>query len=170
MAPCHHPEDRASVLFPARDYITGERFEVASCGVCGLARTVPRPDDARLPDYYPTAYYGAPAARRFPAAVEWLQRRLYGARGPLNNTTREWRNEEFNALGATLETSLDTAARRAAWRRMLEIYDEADPPGTVLHQFAMFYVKRREVDWRPLPTEWMDFRPESLRTMRAAAR
>ncbi len=96
--------------------------------------------------------------------------RLYGARGPLNNTTREWRNEEFNALGATLETSLDTSARRAAWRRMLEIYDTADPPGTVLHQFAMFYVKRRDVDWRPLPTEWMDFRPEHLRTMRAAAR
>jgi peptide/nickel transport system substrate-binding protein len=96
--------------------------------------------------------------------------RLYGPRGPLNTTTREWRNEEFNTLGATLETSLDMGARRAAWQRMLAIYDEADPPGTVLHQFAMFYVKRREVDWRPLPTEWMDFRPDYLRTMRAAAR
>ncbi len=80
MTPCSHPEDRVTVLFPARDYITGDRFEVASCGACGLARTVPRPDDARLADYYPTAYYGAPAGRRFPAVVEWLQRRLYGAR------------------------------------------------------------------------------------------
>jgi peptide/nickel transport system substrate-binding protein len=96
--------------------------------------------------------------------------RLYGTRGPLNTTTHEWRNEEFNTLGATLETSLDTNARREAWRRMLAIYDEADPPGTVLHQFAMFYVKRREVDWRTPPTEWMDFRPDYLRTMRAAAR
>lgn len=80
MAPCSHPEDRASVLFPARDCITGERFEVASCGACGLARTVPRPDPARLADYYPTSYYGAPTARRFPAVVERLQRRLYRAR------------------------------------------------------------------------------------------
>ncbi len=80
MAPCSHPDDRASVLFPARDYITGERFEVASCGACGLARTVPCPDESRLADYYPQSYYGALAARRFPAGVEWLQRRLYGAR------------------------------------------------------------------------------------------
>ncbi len=80
MAPCSHPEDRATVLFPARDYITGDRFEVASCGACGLARTVPRPDETRLADYYPAAYYGAPGARRFPAPVERLQRILYGAR------------------------------------------------------------------------------------------
>jgi SAM-dependent methyltransferase len=30
--------------------------------------------------YYPAAYYGTAASRRFPAAVEWLQRVLYGGR------------------------------------------------------------------------------------------
>ncbi len=80
MASCSHPDDRASVLFPARDYITGDRFEVARCGACGLARTVPSPDATRLASYYPTSYYGAPAARRFPALAERLQRRLYAGR------------------------------------------------------------------------------------------
>ena len=47
---------------------------------------------------------------------------------------------------------------------MLEIYDNTDPPGTVLHQFGLFYGKRRDVNWTPLPVEWMDFRPAFLQT------
>lgn len=78
MAHCSHPEDRAAVLFPARDYVTGDGFQVARCGACGLARTVPQP--AHVEAYYPASYYGVPADRRFPALVEGLQRRLYDAR------------------------------------------------------------------------------------------
>jgi peptide/nickel transport system substrate-binding protein len=88
--------------------------------------------------------------------------RLYGTRGPVQGGYKEWRNEAFNALGATLETSGDLRERQATWRRMLEIYDRTDPPGTVLHQFALFYVKRREVNWTPVPVEWMDFRASHL--------
>jgi peptide/nickel transport system substrate-binding protein len=47
---------------------------------------------------------------------------------------------------------------------MLAIYDTEDSPGTVLHQFGLFYGKRRDVAWRPLPVEWMDFRPAFLTT------
>lgn len=80
MAPCDHPPGRSEPLFPARDYITGDRFEVSRCGACGLARTVPAPDPAALARYYPASYYGAPGARRFPAPMERLQRALYGRR------------------------------------------------------------------------------------------
>lgn len=90
--------------------------------------------------------------------------RLYGPRGPVQGTYREWTNAAFNEAGAVLESSTDVAARKAAWTRMLEIYDTEDPPGTVLHQFGLFYGKRRDVAWAPLPVEWMDFRPAFLRS------
>jgi len=90
--------------------------------------------------------------------------RLNGRNGPVQGSYREWTNADFNRDGAILEGSVDTAARRAAWARMLEIYDNTDPPGTVLHQFGLFYGKRRDVAWTPLPVEWMDFRPAFLRT------
>lgn len=80
MAACRHPTARAVALFPARDYVTGDRFEVLRCGACGLARTSPEPDPGRMAAYYPAAYYGEASSRRFPAAVEALQRVMYGRR------------------------------------------------------------------------------------------
>ncbi len=80
MTPCTHAEDGATILFEARDYITGDRFEVSRCGACGLVRTVPQPAPAQLAAYYPRGYYGTPAGRRFPAPVELVQRQLYGMR------------------------------------------------------------------------------------------
>lgn len=78
--PCRHPDDRAEVLFAARDYITGRSFEVSRCSACGLSRTVPAPAPAELAAYYPPAYWGSASSRRFPALVEALQKRFYGAR------------------------------------------------------------------------------------------
>jgi SAM-dependent methyltransferase len=80
MAGCPHPGDRSAALFAARDYVSGDAFEVVRCEACGLARTRPPPDPSRMAAYYPQAYYGAASARRFPALVEGLQRLLYGAR------------------------------------------------------------------------------------------
>lgn len=96
-----------------------------------------------------------------PAGNLW---RLNGPRGPVQGSYREWSNEAFNRAGAVLESSTDTATRQAAWRSMLDIYDNTDPPGTVLHQFGLFYGKRRDVAWQPLPVEWMDFRNDFLRS------
>jgi SAM-dependent methyltransferase len=76
MPTCPHPDANAARLFAARDYVTGDAFEVWRCDACGLARTVPQPDAARSAAYYPAAYYGTASARRFPSIVEAAQRRL----------------------------------------------------------------------------------------------
>lgn len=77
---CPHPSDRSTLLFPARDYVSGDTFRIVRCDACGLVRTEPRPDDAAWGRYYPDAYYGAAGSARFPSLVEALQDRLYDAR------------------------------------------------------------------------------------------
>lgn len=79
-ASCPHPASEATARFEARDYVSGERFEIVRCGWCRLHVTAPQPAPADLGRYYPPAYYGAQGARRFPLPVELLQRLLYGRR------------------------------------------------------------------------------------------
>ena len=61
----------------ASDYITGDSFTLVRTEG-GWWATTPAPSN--LGRYYPPAYYGDSGARRFPAAVEWLQRKLYRSR------------------------------------------------------------------------------------------
>ena len=68
----------------------------------------------------------------------------------------------FNADCEILETSLDVAERRAAFARMQDIYETADPPGTVLHDLVMLYGKKKSIAWQPYPAEFMDFGPGNL--------
>jgi len=75
---CSHPSDRLELLFPARDYVTGDPFEIRRCGACGLALTWPAPGN--MERYYPDAYYGDAGEKRFIGPVEGLQRALYGSR------------------------------------------------------------------------------------------
>ncbi|MFL5300177.1 MAG: class I SAM-dependent methyltransferase [Anaeromyxobacteraceae bacterium] len=77
---CGHSEGHLVPRFGARDYVTGEHFEVAGCSRCGLDVTTPAPDAAAMGAYYPPSYYGRPGARRFPLAVEEVQRLLYRRR------------------------------------------------------------------------------------------
>jgi SAM-dependent methyltransferase len=77
MPSCPHPRDRLTLLFPASDYITGDAFEVTTCGACGLVVTSPQPSGEALERYYPPAYHGEATAKRFPALMEALQRLLY---------------------------------------------------------------------------------------------
>jgi SAM-dependent methyltransferase len=77
MNACQHPPARTSAIFPARDYVTEEMFEIRRCGDCGLALTWPPPPPERLGDYYPAAYYAAGESNRFPKVVEAGQARLY---------------------------------------------------------------------------------------------
>lgn len=88
--------------------------------------------------------------------------RLFGPRGPVQNVTKEWSNPEFNALSATLSSSLDVEERRRSFRRMLEIFDIDDTAGTVLHDLTMFYGKRKDIPWHPYPIEYMDFRQANM--------
>ena len=83
--------------------------------------------------------------------------------GP-NDTTQErgfWINEEFNTLGAQLETSTDLAERRELVGRMLEIIDQ-DPPGILLFELPIFYGKSDAVTWVAYDHEYMDFRAGNL--------
>lgn len=75
----------------------------------------------------------------------------------------EWANEEFNALCIKLETSTDLEERQETFRRMLEIAEREDPAYTVLHQNAIFYGKRKDIDWKWSALQSMDFRAENFR-------
>jgi peptide/nickel transport system substrate-binding protein len=71
----------------------------------------------------------------------------------------EWTNAEMNTLCELLETSTDRAARKKAFRRMLEICEREDPAYTVLHQNATFTAKPKALKWKVSPAFAMDFRP-----------
>ena len=71
----------------------------------------------------------------------------------------EWTNAEMNKLCEFLETSTDRAARKMAFRRMLEICEREDPAYTVLHQNATFTAKAKSLRWKAAPAFAMDFRP-----------
>jgi peptide/nickel transport system substrate-binding protein len=70
----------------------------------------------------------------------------------------EWTNAELNTLSEFLETSTDRAARKKAFRRMLEIAEREDPAYTVLHQNATFTAKPKSIKWKASPAFAMDFR------------
>lgn len=89
--------------------------------------------------------------------------RLYGAQGPVQITSHEWSNQEFNELGKILETTDDLTRRKEAWQRMMEIYDHDDPVGTILHLNGAFYGKKKSVDWKPYPVDYLDLRFSNLR-------
>lgn len=77
MPGCEHPVAKRVKLFNARDYVSGDAFEVCRCHGCGFVVTLPAPEGAELEKYYPAAYYGSVSDRRFPSAVERLQNVLY---------------------------------------------------------------------------------------------
>jgi len=77
---CEHPPGERERLFAARDYVTGDSFQIEQCHVCGLALTTPVPSGAAMERYYPAVYYAGTGGKRFPALVEVLQRCLYGRR------------------------------------------------------------------------------------------
>jgi peptide/nickel transport system substrate-binding protein len=73
-----------------------------------------------------------------------------------------WANPEFDALGADLQ-STDPAKRRAAFARMLQIYEYDDPPGTYLTVFPLYYGVRSDVEWKAGMTGYMDLRAGNLK-------
>ena len=77
---CDCDSGKAVRLFDARDYISGDQFEIIQCSKCGLAFTHPAPEDLEWRRYYPDAYYGDQSTSRFPKAIELLQTKLYGSR------------------------------------------------------------------------------------------
>lgn len=96
----------------------------------------------------------------YPDPVGQLWRR-FGPKGWYQGQ-KAFVNAEFNVQGKILETSTDLATRRAAFRRLLEIYHEEDPGGTPLHELTMFYGKQANIDWTAYSFEYMDLRAGNL--------
>lgn len=87
---------------------------------------------------------------------------LFGLWRSYNESEREvWSNEDFYAQGHILESSLDPAERKAAFNTMMDIFDE-DPPAVILHTMGVFYGKRRNIQWEPYPSVYMNFSKASV--------
>ncbi|MGR9172677.1 ABC transporter substrate-binding protein [Rhizobium sp. KDH_Rht_773_N] len=76
-----------------------------------------------------------------------------------NPKTGMWKNDEFDKLCNVLNTSTDKAEVKKAFARALEIIEVEDPAMIVLHQNAILYGKRADIQWKPSAMFVMDFRP-----------
>jgi peptide/nickel transport system substrate-binding protein len=110
------------------------------------------PEGLQIFDYSTSMYYPDPVGHLW---------RLWGTKGYFQ-ANAVFINDEFNAMGAILETSTDLTERRTAFRRMLAIYQNEDPSGTYIHQMTIFYGVRGEVAWSPDFAEYMDLRPGKI--------
>ena len=88
--------------------------------------------------------------------------RRYGPASAVQAQYKAWSNAAFNALCPVLQDSLDLETRRDAFRKMMTIFDETDPPGTYLHDLTLFYGKKRGLSWASYPVEYMDFRAQNM--------
>ncbi|MEZ2127998.1 MULTISPECIES: ABC transporter substrate-binding protein [unclassified Sinorhizobium] len=79
-----------------------------------------------------------------------------------NPKTGMWSNEEFDKLCDVLNTSTDKAEVKTAFKRALEIIEVEDPGMIVLHQNAILYGKRANIEWKPSAMFAMDFAPGSF--------
>ncbi|WP_179141910.1 ABC transporter substrate-binding protein [Salibaculum halophilum] len=73
-----------------------------------------------------------------------------------------WVNEDFNAAGRVLETDPDPAARKAAFRTMMDEWGTNDPMGAILFQEVWLYGKTKDLDWRPYELPYLDFGPNNV--------
>jgi len=115
MPSCPHPVERLDTLFAARDYVTGESFEVRRCGVCSLALTWPPQPTPAMERYYPQGYYGSAGKKRFVGPVERLQRTLYRSRARRVEAAAGGRPGRVLDVGCGRGFLLD-AFRRRGWR------------------------------------------------------
>lgn len=73
-----------------------------------------------------------------------------------------WQNDEFDKLCNILNTSTDKAEVKKSFARALQIIEAEDPALIVLHQNAILYGKRADIQWKPSAMFVMDFRPGSF--------
>lgn len=88
---------------------------------------------------------------------------LFGLWRQYDNSNKEvWANQEFFDLGRQLESSLDPEVRKKAFNRMMDIYDNEDPPAFILHTMGTFYGKPKAVMWTPSRSVYLDFRGATI--------
>ena len=77
-------------------------------------------------------------------------------------TTHAWKApQEYNDLAAKIASLPDGEERKAAFQRLLDIWEE-EAPGAVLYRPVEIYGVRRDIDWKPVSFEFMDLRPYNL--------
>jgi peptide/nickel transport system substrate-binding protein len=69
---------------------------------------------------------------------------------------------EFNQAAAALIGGETMQARRAAFARLLDIFED-EMPMTMLYNPIAIFAMRRNVSWTPYPIHYMDFRPDVLK-------
>lgn len=83
---------------------------------------------------------------------------LFGFWRSYNRAEKEvWQNEEFWALGDKLESSLDVQERLEVYTRMMDIFDFEDPPAFILHMMGTFWGKRKNINWKPSESVYVQF-------------
>jgi len=70
-----------------------------------------------------------------------------------------WQNDEFDKLCDVLSSSTDKAEVKKSFARALDILENEDPGMIVLHQNAILYGKRADIQWKPSAMFAMDFAP-----------
>ena len=73
---------------------------------------------------------------------------------------------EFNKLAGVLTSSVDKTERKAAFRRMMEIFQE-EVPGTILYNPISTYAMRKGIEFTPYSLYYMDLRPDNLKIAHA---
>ena len=90
-----------------------------------------------------SAYFPDPASqlwRRLKPGTSW------DTMGFLDTSSPDYKR--FAELGKILETSTDPAARKEAWKGMLEAFMK-DPMACPLYALPMIYAKQKNVNWTP---------------------
>lgn len=76
-----------------------------------------------------------------------------------NPSAGMWQNDEFDQLCDVLNTSTDREEVKKAFARALDIIENEDPGIIVLHQNAILYGKRSDIEWNSSAMFAMDFTP-----------
>jgi peptide/nickel transport system substrate-binding protein len=112
--------------------------------------------DRMMQDLSNTAYFAYPVALLANNCPYGSYNTKTNAKGGM------WQNDEFDALCNTLNTSTDKAEVKKSFARALQIIEAEDPALIVLHQNAILYGKRADIQWKPSAMFVMDFRPGSF--------
>jgi peptide/nickel transport system substrate-binding protein len=99
-----------------------------------------------------SCYYQDPTGmlwRRLKPSSPWRTRKYFD------------RPARFDELGGIMDSSMDAAVRKAAYREMLQI-SEDDPVSVPLYELPMFYAKRSNVVWKAALLEYMDLSAANL--------
>lgn len=109
--------------------------------------------DRMMHDLSNTVYFGSPIA----ILANNCPNGTYNTK--TNPKSGMWQNDEFDTLCNVLASSTDRNEVKKAFTRALDIIENEDPGMIVLHQNAILYGKRANIEWAPSAMFAMDFAP-----------